>query len=117
MYERRDFLRALGLLALAPYACTRERRQATGTLVNDIHSQLNPTQVTDVVSPDSVEAIRDIVREARRGGRALSIAGGRHAMGAQQFGTDTVLVDTLKLNRVLNFDREAGTIEVQAGIQ
>ncbi len=117
MYDRRDFLRALGLLALAPYACTRERRQATGTLVNDIHSQLNPTQVTDVVSTDSIEAIREIVREARRGGRALSIAGGRHAMGAQQFGTDTVLVDTMKLNRVLNFDPEAGTIEVQAGIQ
>lgn len=117
MYDRRDFLRTLGLLAIAPYACTREERQATGTLVNDIHSQLNPTHVTDVVSPDSVEAIREIVREARRAGRALSIAGGRHAMGGQQFGTDTVLVDTMRLNRVLNFDPEAGTIEVQAGIQ
>ncbi len=117
MYSRRVFLRTLGLLALAPYACTREKRQATGTLVNDIHSQLNPTQVTDVVFPDTVEAIHQIVRQARRSGRALSIAGGRHSMGGQQFGTDTVLVDTTKLDRVLNFDLETGRIEVQAGIQ
>ena len=118
MFNRRDFLKTLGLLALAPYACTREKRQASaGILVNDIHSQLNPTRVTEVVLPDSLEAVREIVRRARRADQPLSIAGGRHAMGGQQFGTDTVLVDTTKLSRVLNFDPEEGTIEIQAGIQ
>jgi len=117
MFNRRNFLKSLGLLALGPYACTREKPQAAGPLVNDIHSQLNSTRVTEVVSPDSLEAIREVVRRARRAGQALSIAGGRHAMGGQQFGTDTVLVDTMKLNRVLNFDPEEGTIEIEAGIQ
>ena len=118
MFNRRDFLRTLGLLALGPYACTREKRQASaGPLVNDIHSQLNPTRVAEVVSPDSLEAVREIVMRARREDQPLSIAGGRHAMGGQQFGTDTVLVDTTKLNRVLNFDPEERTIEIQAGIQ
>ena len=118
MFNRRDFLKTLGLLAFAPYACTREKRQASaGILVNDIHSQLNPTRVAEVVLPDSLEAVREIVRRARRADQPLSIAGGRHAMGGQQFGTDTVLLDTTKLNRVLNFDPEEGTIEIQAGIQ
>ena len=118
MSNRRDFLKTLGLLALGPYACAREKRQASaGPLVNDIHSQLNPTRVAEVVSPDSLEAVREIVMRARREDQPLSIAGGRHAMGGQQFGTDTVLVDTTKLNRVLNFDPEERTIEIQAGIQ
>ena len=38
-------------------------------------------------------------------------------MGAQQFGTGAVLVDTTRLNRVLSFDPAVGLIEVEAGIQ
>ena len=38
-------------------------------------------------------------------------------MGAQQFGTGAVLVDTTRLNRVLSFDPKEGIVEVEAGIQ
>ena len=38
-------------------------------------------------------------------------------MGAQQFGTGSVLVDTTRLNRVLSFDPKEGIVEVEAGIQ
>jgi FAD/FMN-containing dehydrogenase len=38
-------------------------------------------------------------------------------MGAQQFGTDTLHIDTRPFNRVLNFDSHSGLIEVEAGIQ
>jgi FAD/FMN-containing dehydrogenase len=86
-------------------------------IVNDIHSQLNPTQVAEIVSVDSLSSIQATVRCAMQQGQAISIAGGRHAMGAQQFGTDTLLVDTTRLTRVLSFDPAAGLIEVEAGIQ
>ena len=46
----------------------------------------------------------------------MSIAGGRHAMGGQQFGEASVLVDTRALDRVLAFDTERGLITVEAGI-
>lgn len=94
-----------------------ERATATGTVVNDIHSQLNNTRVSSVVYPDSVQATLAAIERARTDGRAISIAGGRHAMGGQQFGTGTILVDTSALNRVLRFDRRRGLIEVQAGIR
>jgi FAD/FMN-containing dehydrogenase len=55
--------------------------------------------------------------EAKAAGRSISIAGGRHAMGGQQFGEDGVLVDTRALNRVLAFDDERGVIMVEGGIQ
>lgn len=91
--------------------------KSAGAWVNDVHSQLNPTQVDHIVSVDSIETIRTTILEAKRDGKSISTAGGRHAMGAQQFGSGTVLTDTTGLNRVLNFDHDEGTIEVEAGIQ
>jgi FAD/FMN-containing dehydrogenase len=88
-----------------------------GTLVNDIHAQLNATAVHRIVRPDSVETIQEAVRAARDEGRAVSIAGGRHAMGGQQFGAGTILLDMTGMNRVLAFDRARGEVEVEAGIQ
>ena len=86
-------------------------------VVNDIHSQLNPTRVAEIITVESLEAIQATVRKAAEQNQAISIAGGRHAMGAQQFGSDTILIDTIRLNRVLSFDESTGLIEVEAGIQ
>jgi FAD/FMN-containing dehydrogenase len=85
-------------------------------LVNDIHSQLNPTIVGRILRPASSAAVRTIVRQARDRGRPLAIAGGRHAMGGQQFGAGLDLLDMTGLDRVLDFDWERGEIEVAAGI-
>lgn len=85
--------------------------------VNDIHSQLNATRVTEIVKVDSLDGIIAAVTTAIEQSQFISIAGGRHAMGCQQFGTDTVLIDTTQLNKVLNFDQSKGLIEVEAGIQ
>jgi FAD/FMN-containing dehydrogenase len=87
------------------------------SVVNDIHSRLNETTVAECRFPASVEAVQDAVRDAGRRGLAVSIAGGRHAMGGQQFGAGTVLIDMSRLDRVLAFDAERGTVDVEAGIQ
>jgi FAD/FMN-containing dehydrogenase len=86
-------------------------------VVNDVHSQLNPTRVLEVLQPRSTEEVRDIIRTAQKDHKVISICGGRHAMGGQQFGADTVLVDVRKLNRIIDLNRETGIIEVQAGIE
>jgi FAD/FMN-containing dehydrogenase len=69
-----------------------------------------------VETPSSVEALADVVRRAAREGRAVSIAGGRHAMGGQQFGEASVLVDTRALDRVVAFDTERGIVTAEGGI-
>ncbi|MCL4304158.1 MAG: FAD-binding oxidoreductase [Anaerolineae bacterium] len=89
----------------------------TNLIVNDIHSQLNPTQVAEIVPVDSLAAIQATIHRASEQGKPICIAGGRHAMGGQQFAAGAVLLDTTRLNRVLNFDPAAGLIEVEAGIQ
>jgi FAD/FMN-containing dehydrogenase len=86
-------------------------------LVNDVHSRLNETRVWRVVTPRTAEEVQAAVRSARAEGRAISVCGGRHAMGGQQFGTDALLIDLSALDRVLELDAERGEVEVQAGIQ
>lgn len=85
--------------------------------VNDTHSRLNETYVHRVMRADSIDAIGTLVRLAATEGRPICIAGGRHAMGGQQFGAGALLLDTRSMNRVLHFDPHAGRVEVQAGIQ
>jgi FAD/FMN-containing dehydrogenase len=98
-------------------AITQGTAAGSGTLVNDIHSQLNATAVERIVRPASIPAIQDAIRSARDEGRAVSIAGGRHAMGGQQFGEGTVLLDMNGLNRVIDLNRESGQVTVEAGVQ
>jgi FAD/FMN-containing dehydrogenase len=84
--------------------------------VNDVHSQLNATEVCRVVRPGSVAAVQQAVQVAVREGRSLAIAGGRHAMGGQQFAGGAELLDMTGMDRVLEFDPERGEIEAEAGI-
>ena len=88
-----------------------------GTLVNDIHSQLNPTRVASIVQPHDIESLQAALAAARARGVAVAVAGGRHAMGGQQFAEDALLVDTRALNRVLAFDADGGLITVEGGVQ
>ncbi len=89
----------------------------TGVVVNDVHSRLNETDVGAVVPVDSLESIGAAMDLARSSGRPVSIAGGRHAMGGQQFRAGGVVLDTRPMSRVLSIDEERGLVEVEAGIQ
>ncbi len=89
----------------------------TSLLVNDLHSQLNPTRVHAIVKAQGLDAAAETIRQAKAAGRAVAMAGGRHAMGGQQFAEDAVLLDTRALNQIIAFDREAGTVTLEAGVQ
>ncbi|HVJ81376.1 MAG TPA: FAD-dependent oxidoreductase, partial [Planctomycetia bacterium] len=116
MRTRREFLGdaacagAAGLLPLQVAA-------PAGVEVNDMQSQLNATVVRKVVKPTSIGELQAAIRAAERAGEFVCVAGGRHAMGGQQFGRDAVLLDTTKFNRVLKLDGEKGLVEVEAGIE
>ena len=118
MPSRREVLamsaRAGAALTLLPLACTLPERERA-TWVNDIHSRLNRTRVNRVVRPASTEEVQETVKLARQEKLAISVAAARHAMGGQQFGTDTLLIDATGLTRVHDFNPETGEIEVGAG--
>jgi FAD/FMN-containing dehydrogenase len=128
--NRREFLIASTLAASTPFAACAARplpvrtpdaslipAHETGTIVNDVHSQLNPTRVARIVKPVDTADLQAVISSAASEGRPVSVAGGRHAMGGQQFGEGTILVDTRDLNRVVSFDAHRGVVSVEGGIQ
>lgn len=86
-------------------------------VLNDVHSQLNSTSVAEVIAPKSLDELVGCVTAARKRGLKLSVAGGRHAMGGQQFGTGTLHVDCRGLDRVHELDVLRGLLRMGAGAQ
>ena len=130
LLTRRAFMAAGAMAAAAPFTgCIAKPmpvrsayaslipEHTTSMWVNDVHAQLNATRVTSIVKPASTDELIAAVVAARRDGTQVSICGGRHAMGGQQFGEATLLLDTRSTNRVLAFDRDRGVIAVEGGIQ
>ena len=91
---------------------------AEGVRVNDVHSQLNETRLHRVVRVDEVEDVIRALADALPAAKdvSISVAGGRHAMGGQQFATARS-IDMSAVARVLALDRERGLVTVEAGIQ
>ncbi|MCW2973255.1 MAG: L-gulono,4-lactone dehydrogenase, partial [Thermoleophilia bacterium] len=85
--------------------------------VNDIHSALCATEMARVERVTTVADVQAALELARRTGLSVAIAGGHHAMGGQQFVTGGLLLDMRSLARVLDFDRDAGLLTVEAGIE
>lgn len=84
--------------------------------VNDHYSCLNPTQVSEILKPENIDDLLQIVHASRVSGQQIAIAGGRHAMGGQQFLDNGRLIDITSLNRVIAFDRNRGLLKVESGI-
>ena len=102
-----------GTASLATPARLGTSRRAT---VNDVHSQLNATRVARIVRPRDISELQAVIRSVARRGRSLSLCGGRHAMGGQQFHSGSTLVDTTALTRIVDLDAERGLVTVEAGI-
>jgi FAD/FMN-containing dehydrogenase len=83
--------------------------------VNDVHSRLNATSVAYIRSPRDIDELRAAVREAADRQLPVSVAGGRHAMGGQQFCAGGVLIDMTEMSRVISMDPERGLLEMEAG--
>ena len=66
---------------------------STGILCKDVHSRLNPVQVARVARPRTTGEVASLIKEAAASGTPISLCGARHAMGGQQFGEGTMLLD------------------------
>jgi len=86
-------------------------------VLNDLHSRLNPTTVDSIHHPKSSYEVLTLIKQAKKHNQSISISGGNHSMGGQQFGTGTMHFNMSEMNDVLKFDRENGIVTVEAGIQ
>jgi len=94
------------------FGCTQKN-----IVLNDLHSRLNATTVAELHYPKSTKDIIKIIKKAKQNNMAISISGGRHAMGGQQFGKGTVHISMKKMNDVFSLDSDKGIVHVEAGIE
>jgi len=85
-------------------------------ILNDVHSRLNATRVDEIHYPESIGEVVAFIRHAKELNKSVSISGGRHAMGGQQFAEGSLHISMNKMDGVLDFDTEQGIIRVEAGI-
>lgn len=93
-----------------------DQSQTQGVILNDVHSRLNATRVAEIQYPRSTQDIVKIIKRAKKNNKAISISGGKHAMGGQQFGQGTVHINMKEMNDVLSLDKDKGIARVEAGI-
>jgi FAD/FMN-containing dehydrogenase len=84
-------------------------------ILNDVHSALNATEVLRIEQPTDGAALQSLVQRAAHEQRSLSVAGGRHAMGGQQFARAQLHVDTSAMSAVLAADETRGLLHIEAG--
>src|SRR5262249_60244324 len=89
--------------------------EPASNLVNDTHSQLNATRVDRVVAVGSEAALAAEIAAVRREGKAVCIAGGRHAMGGEQVATGAGLLDMRPMKRHIAPARAPRLVDVAAG--
>ena len=100
------------VLVLTLPACSLFVKPLAPTTVNDI-TQLNPIVVKDVAVPQTVDEIRQLLREYKG---PVSIGGGRYSMGGQIATENSLHFDTRALNRILAFSPSGRIITVEPGI-
>ncbi|HQY87561.1 MAG TPA: FAD-binding oxidoreductase [Tepidisphaeraceae bacterium] len=121
MQTRRELLIATASAALAGCASkisgppTTKVESSCSLWVNDVHSQLNRTRIAGISYPRNADELMKLLGTLKRN-HSISVCGGRHAGGGQQFCTDRTLVDLREMNQVRAFDSHAGVIDVEAGI-
>lgn len=89
---------------------------SSGIPCNDVHSRLNPVRVSRVIRPSSTTEVAGWLALAARDGAAVSVCGARHAMGGQQFGASTMLIDLRGLAEMGEVDGKRGLVEAGAGL-
>ncbi|MBY0403058.1 MAG: hypothetical protein K2X66_04110, partial [Cyanobacteria bacterium] len=72
--------------------------ESSPVVLNDLHSKLNPTCVAGVLKISTSSALQTAIQQAAEAGLKVSVSGGRHAMGGQQFGENTLHLDTTEMN-------------------
>lgn len=84
-------------------------------IVTDVHSQLNSVFHRDIHQITNKTELEELLNQARRDKKIVSLAGRKHSMGGQQFVHDGILVDLSTFNKIIEMDHLHGLVKVEPG--
>lgn len=80
-------------------------------------ARLHPVKVRDVRSETRRADLVAVVKDARRRGLKVSIAGSHHSQGGHTYYPDAVVLDMRDFDRILDFDAKKRLLTVESGAQ
>ena len=87
------------------------------TVLNDVRSRLNATEMLSVRRPTSPAEVAAMVVASAGRGVPLCPAGTLHSMGGQQFARGGISISSSGLQEIGPLDPDSGTVWVQAGVR
>ncbi len=69
-----------------------------------------------VYRPTTVPEIQDIFNLARSSSRKVTLRGSGRSYGDANMGTENLVIDSTRMNRILSWDKETGIIDCEAGV-
>ena len=69
-----------------------------------------------VYRPTTEKEIQDIFDLARSSGRKVTLRGSGRSYGDANIGTENLVIDITRMNRILSWDKEQGIIDCEAGV-
>ncbi len=91
------------------YSLLHEGRQVTDW------GRMEHADVRPVARPQSEHELVEIIGHAARHDPPVTLRGAGHSAGGQSFCMDALMVDTSRLDRILELDEESRTVRVQCG--
>lgn len=87
------------------------------TVLNDVQSRLNATEMLSVRRPTSPAEVAAMVVASADRGVPLCPAGTLHSMGGQQFARGGISISSSGLQEIGPLDPDSGTVWIQAGVR
>lgn len=69
-----------------------------------------------VYRPSTLDGVRDVLQLARESGRSVVPRGSGFSYGDTSMNSENIVLETRRLNRILDWDPEAGVIRVEPGV-
>lgn len=87
--------------------------QAT-LIINDI-SRLNPTVISKIIHVKNTDDIKKSLNYAKKHYQVISISGALHSQGGQNMYPNSIHLDMVKYNKIVDIDAKHKTITIQSG--
>jgi decaprenylphospho-beta-D-ribofuranose 2-oxidase len=69
-----------------------------------------------VFRPSTIEGLRDVFELARERDRKITFRGAGNSYGDAAIGAENIILDTSRMNRILNWDPQTGIITMEPGV-
>jgi FAD/FMN-containing dehydrogenase len=74
------------------------------------------SSVSYVYRPTTIDQLHELMSVARKSGRSIGLRGGGNSYGDAALNSENILLDMRRMNRILDWNPESGTVRAEPGV-